>query len=415
MINRYKSLITADSFQLYLSYIVNYLFPLLIVPIILRRVGLINFGLLGFSQVIVNYFSLIINYGFDISATREIAKLKDKEKVQDYISDILRLKIILFAACTTALVIYLLIAQYPKEVTMLYMFTYLINLGFLFTCNWYFLGTKKITYFTWINLTIKALVFLSIYLFVFSNTYSYYNLIFSFGQIIIGCLHLFLITREYKIDILPSIKNISTCYSQLAQSFPIFISTIITNIYTLSTVTVLGFVSGAQSVGIFSSASKLISAAITILYMPLNQFLLPELARAGEAEILPAIKKILSISLVLASLTSILFFASSELLMELLYGQNGLEGVMVIKVLSFLPLIISFSNAFGSLGLISLKKDWVYLKIISSACILSLILATVLSTYFTYVGASIAWVMVELVISALTTYYFITFYSKKYT
>ncbi|RYY11278.1 MAG: flippase, partial [Cytophagaceae bacterium] len=53
--------------------IANFLLPLLTVPYVVRIIGPDKLGLLNFSQAYVTYFSLLINYGFDMAAVRSIA------------------------------------------------------------------------------------------------------------------------------------------------------------------------------------------------------------------------------------------------------------------------------------------------------------------------------------------------------
>lgn len=54
-------------------------------PIIVRIIGPDKFGALNFSASLITYFSLLINYGFDLTATRAIAKNKDNKEERNRI------------------------------------------------------------------------------------------------------------------------------------------------------------------------------------------------------------------------------------------------------------------------------------------------------------------------------------------
>ena len=47
------------------------LFPLLTYPYLLRVIGLELYGVIVFAQAIINYVSLVINFGFNMSGARK--------------------------------------------------------------------------------------------------------------------------------------------------------------------------------------------------------------------------------------------------------------------------------------------------------------------------------------------------------
>src|SRR5690606_15708084 len=54
----------------------NTLIPLLIIPILARTIDQDNFGKLEFARYFCFFFSIIVNYGFDVTVTRDIANSK---------------------------------------------------------------------------------------------------------------------------------------------------------------------------------------------------------------------------------------------------------------------------------------------------------------------------------------------------
>src|ERR1700723_3193778 len=67
--------------------IITYLFPIIILPYLFRVIGPEKFGLISFAQAFVQYFMILTDYGFSVSATKEISLcLEDKEKVRSVIS-----------------------------------------------------------------------------------------------------------------------------------------------------------------------------------------------------------------------------------------------------------------------------------------------------------------------------------------
>jgi O-antigen/teichoic acid export membrane protein len=77
-----KALISNIS-SLFSVEVANYILPMVSMPVIVRIIGPDKFGIINYAGAIVGYFVLIVNYGFDLTATRKIAQNKgDKLYIQ---------------------------------------------------------------------------------------------------------------------------------------------------------------------------------------------------------------------------------------------------------------------------------------------------------------------------------------------
>jgi len=61
---------------LYLTQFSNYVIPLVTVPYLLRLLGPSSYGEVGFGQGLARYLAIDVNYGFDLSATRDISSVR---------------------------------------------------------------------------------------------------------------------------------------------------------------------------------------------------------------------------------------------------------------------------------------------------------------------------------------------------
>ena len=67
----------ANFAYLSLLQIANYVFPLLTLPYVVRIVGVENYGYISFSLAVVMWFTTIVDFGFNYTATRDVARSKD--------------------------------------------------------------------------------------------------------------------------------------------------------------------------------------------------------------------------------------------------------------------------------------------------------------------------------------------------
>ena len=79
----------------------QYIFPIVALPYLGNVVGPKFFGIVNFLGIIVGYFSLMVTYGFDVSATREIARHSgDQAKIHEVFNRVISARLALFIAAT---------------------------------------------------------------------------------------------------------------------------------------------------------------------------------------------------------------------------------------------------------------------------------------------------------------------------
>ena len=97
-------------FSLSTLQVIGYLFPLITLPYLAKVLGVEKFGVIAFASAIVAYFQSIVDYGFNYTAVRDIAKQRDDiQLVSKIFSSIMTTKILLTFVCLLLLVILILL------------------------------------------------------------------------------------------------------------------------------------------------------------------------------------------------------------------------------------------------------------------------------------------------------------------
>ena len=80
--NKEKKIIVKNYIALLFIQGANFILPLIILPYLVRVLGSEKFGLVMIAQSVAIFLTIIVDFGFNISATKEVASLKnDKEKL----------------------------------------------------------------------------------------------------------------------------------------------------------------------------------------------------------------------------------------------------------------------------------------------------------------------------------------------
>ncbi len=79
--------------------VISILFPLLTYPYLIRVIGADRYGIIVFSQAIIAYVIIVVNFGFNVSATRRVSENRDNIiKLKQIYSSITYLKLYIFIA-----------------------------------------------------------------------------------------------------------------------------------------------------------------------------------------------------------------------------------------------------------------------------------------------------------------------------
>lgn len=340
------------------------LFPLLTYPYLLRVIGLELYGVIVFAQAIIGYISLIINFGFNMTAARNVAVSRnDKELLSRIVSSTYLCKFILWIIC---LVVYsAIISLFPffSEYYLVYALSFLLTLNELLLPIWFFQGIEKMKYITMVNLSARLLFVAAIFLFVHDKEdYWIVPLLNGIGAVLAGGLSLYIVLKmEYvKLSIVP-IKELVQAYKE---SSPLFVSNLSTQIYINVNKLVIGSFLGMSEVSIYDMADK----TLHIMKLPItmmSQAVFPKISRERNIQF---VNKLMLLVAGIVLIAYVSLFICSDWIVYILSGKYMEEASNIIRILGISAIIVSFNVFLGGSRLVPFGYSSAYMKVMVGNC-----------------------------------------------
>lgn len=375
----------------------NYILPLITFPYLVRVLGIDNFGLLAFATATIAYFNIITDYGFDLTASREVSvNRENNQKLIEIFSSVITIKFVLMLASFILLLALIYSFERFSQNAHIYIFTFGTVIGQVLFPIWLFQGMERMKYITYINMFTRIIFTIAIFIFVHEKTDFYLvPILNSLGTIIGGLYSLALIKKNFGINFVPQKIKILKYY--LIEAHHIFISKLAISLYTVSTTFILGIFTNNTIVGYFTAGDKIIQA-FKGLMGPVSQTLYPFIAKKineSKIEGLKIIRKITSYIAIFTIFLSLFIFLTAEFLVNLLLGAEYKESIIVVQLLSIMPFMVGLSNMFGIQTMLNFGRKKSFSRIIISGSILNLILSFILVPKFTYIGSAMSVLIVE--------------------
>lgn len=387
----------------------TYVVPLLVLPYLMETLGPEKYGYIGFSVAAIQYMMLIVDFGFNQSATKRIALAKDnQEELNKIFSATVYAKLFLLTICFAIVVALSFVPQFKVYSSTLYvMFLTVVGQAFLFVFLFQGLGQIK-----WISI-INAIAKISILPFTFlivkhEDDYLLAALIQSMVSVVAAVISLIMVYKKHWVKLLPI--NTALIKNEIKESFPLFISTAATSMYTALFAIILGYISNPYEVGIYTSSDRLIRALCYMLIVPVLQVFYPYISRlavTNKEDAIQLFNKLLIFSFASMSIFSILTFFGGPYAISFLREDFKDSGI-ILQIMSILPVAIGIGGVAGQFGLLAIggqKEKIIFRNIYVIAAVVALISVTILSIYLGAEGAAIAIVIVESMVCVLMCIY----------
>jgi PST family polysaccharide transporter len=324
-----KKRLLSNFFSLSILQAFTYILPLLTLPYLVRVLGVDKFGLVMFAQAFIMFFNILVDYGFNLSATREVSIHRDdKNKLTEIFSSVMSIKAMLIFVSFFILTIVVFSFEKFSNDWELYYLSFLVVIGNAIFPIWYFQGIEKMKYITIVNITSKLIFTILIFVVIQEpSDYIYIPVLNGFGFIIGGITSLWIVYKNFNQSFIFQKYIVLKMY--FIDSSQFFLSRVSATSYFTANVFILGLFTNTTMVGYYSIAEKLYGG-IQSLYAPITQALYPYITKERNIKLF---KKLFYLIISINIFGVIFLYIFGEYIFGLLFTQDiGIESIGVFHI-----------------------------------------------------------------------------------
>lgn len=371
---------------------INYSIPLITFPILARRLGVSEFGILGFIFSLISYMCLFVDYGFNIGGTKIISeKIANKQVISEDFWAIWLAKMLIFILIFLILIItgnYI----FSRLEYWLVIVSLLQVLGYVLNVNWYFQANGKIGVSTLILTFFKSLSIPLILFYVRDSSDIIEAVLLQSGVILLGAIFtILLLINDENIKKINT-KSLKLIIYHLRDSCPYFLGALAISFYTGSSLILVRYFGTPEDIGLYNAADK-IKMAFLGIFLILGTVFFPHVSKLYTSNILMAynfVKKLLIAAIIVGSLITLTLYLLSDFFIEILLGSSYQKAAELLRILSPNLLLILLSVIFCNYILVPLGHKKLYYLIPAFTGFIYICLSIPLLTVYGVYGAAYA-------------------------
>lgn len=348
----------SNSAALYASQIFQLGLPVILIPFLAPRLGINGWGFLAIAQSGIAIGSLISEYGFSVSAVREVSQKSTGGITRERLESLASFRVISsFAGAIVASAIIFSSPLTSGRLTEIILAA-IAALTAGSSLTWYLHGTLKFALISWTDVFARILSTIAVIALVCGPADIWIiltSIIFVNACITVvsyWAIPADLRPRHFRWTLAPG--------REFRSSFAL---TSVNSLYSLANPIILGFAAGAAEVGAFSAAEKLMKAARALL-KPVSQLVFPQInmlmATDREQARRIAIRSLIFM-IIAGVIASVGLTVFSPIIIPWLYGDEYISAISCLNILAWVIPLSAASNILGMQWLVPNYKDSHYL------------------------------------------------------
>lgn len=393
-----KNFLYNASYQIFLL-----LVPLLTTPYLARTLGPDGVGINSYTNSIMQYFVLFGCLGTNLYANRKIAFVRDnKEELSKNFWEILLLRIIMLTVSLILFFIFIFFSE--SKYKLFYIAQSVTIIATMIDVSWFFMGVENFSITVIRNFIVKVVTLICVFLMVKSNADLFLYILIISVSLLIGNLTMIPNIKKYVKKLNVNDINIR---EHIIPSISLFIPEIATQIYLVLNKTMLGIVISVQASGFYDQSDKIVKIVLAVVTAT-GTVMLPHVANAFINGNKSKTKEYLYDCFSIVTMVSVPLFmglaAVSDKLVPLFFSDKFVSVTPLLTIESIVILLIAWSNAVGMQYLLPTNQTKKYTKSVIFGSITNILLNIPLILLLGALGAVIATVISEFVVTFYQLY-----------
>lgn len=376
--------------------VAGYIFPLITLPYLAQVIGAEGLGKIAFAAAIMVWIQTIADWGFNFTATRDVAQNRDNpEKVSEIFSNVFWARCTLVLLSFIVLVLLILIVPHFRENSSVILVTFLMVPGHVLFPDWFFQAIEKMGYITILNLLMKLVFTTMVFIFIKQpEDYILQPLFTSLGYVVSGLIALYYIVCKWGIKLHK--PNGAGVLQTIKRSTDVFINNLAPNLYNSFSTVLLGFFGGGIANGIYDGGVKFFNIGSQLLSIFTRTFF-PFLSRRPEKH-----NQFASLTIGISIVIAAILYIAAPWLVQFMLSPEFTDSVIVLRILAVSLVFITLSSVYGSCYLIIHKQEKILRKITLYSSLAGFIIAWPLIYNFSYVGTALTVAFSRLLLGIFT-------------
>lgn len=385
---------------------INYILPIILTPFLVMTIGISNVGIIATMTAISAYFQLVIDYGFNLTATRDIAKNSaDHNMVSRITSAVFSIKVLFSFIILLLCLASSLLFDFINGYFLTFIFTVLLTIMQSFFPVWHFQGMQKMQFITFCNALPKILCAIAILLAIKNESDVWkVQLIYFIGAACSFIMAFIALKFKFKFRFVFRFDDIKLC---LIDGLSVFTARLASGLYKNFNVLILGYFSTPAAVGVYSIAEKVLRS-LQMVQNVAGDTLYPIFSKNVQSKsdfFKMMTKRYAKYIILLYLLSAVVIYSASPFVSHFLARTTEHELTQSLQIMSLAFFFGGMNYIFAILGLMTSGYNKEFSICVIYTGLFNMIVATALSFKYSYLGGAFALVLSEVFLFILVFYY----------